>query len=94
MLMDEPTSHLDLAHKVRFIGLVRDRIARGTTVLLTTHEPDVAAAIATHLVLMRDGQICGAGALADVFTSDNLSATYGVPVQIVRVDGRQVVVWT
>lgn len=94
MLMDEPTSHLDLAHKVRLIGLVRDRIARGTTVLLTTHEPDVAAAIATHLVLMRDGQICGAGALADVFTSDNLSATYGVPVQIVRVDGRQVVLWT
>ncbi len=94
LLMDEPTSHLDLAHKVRLVHLVRDRLARGMTVLLTTHEPDVAAAIATHLVLMRDGQVCGSGPLADVFTADNLSATYGVPVQIARIDGRQAVLWT
>jgi iron complex transport system ATP-binding protein len=94
LLMDEPTSHLDLAHKVRLVHLVRDRLAQGMTVLLTTHEPDVAAAIATHLVLMRDGQVCGSGALADVFTAENLSAMYGVPVQIVQVGGRQVVLWT
>ena len=94
LLMDEPTTHLDLAHKVRLVHLVRDRLARGMTVLLTTHEPDVAAAIATHLVLMRDGQVCGSGPLAEVFTADNLSATYGVPVQIAQIDGRQAVLWT
>ena len=94
LLMDEPTTHLDLAHKVRLVHLVRDRVARGMTVLLTTHEPDVAAAIATHMVLMRDGQVCASGAFADVFTSDNLSAVYGVPVKIAEVDGRQVVLWT
>jgi iron complex transport system ATP-binding protein len=94
LLMDEPTSHLDLAHKVRLVRLVRDRVARGMTVLLTTHEPDVAAAVATHLVLMRDGQVYGSGELADVFTAENLSATYGVPVQIARIDGRLAVLWT
>lgn len=94
LLMDEPTSHLDLAHKVRIVHLVRDRLAAGMTVLLTTHEPDVAAAVATHLVLMRDGRVCGSGPAADVFTAENLSATYGVPVQIARVDGRQAVLWT
>ena len=94
LLMDEPTSHLDLAHKVRLVHLVRDRVASGMTVLLTTHEPDVAAAIATHLVLMREGQVCGSGELDDVFTAENLSATYGVPVQIARVDGRRAVFWT
>jgi iron complex transport system ATP-binding protein len=92
--MDEPTTHLDLAHKVRLVHLVRDRVARGMTVILTTHEPDVAAAIATHMVLMRNGQVCASGAFADVFTSDNLSAVYGVPVKIAEVDGRQVVLWT
>ena len=92
--MDEPTSHLDLAHKVRLVQVVRDRLARGTTVLLTTHEPDVAAAIATHLVLMRDGQVTGSGPLDEVFTSANLSATYGVPVRIVEIDGRPVALWT
>ena len=94
LLMDEPTSHLDLAHKVRLVRLVHDRVARGMTVLLTTHEPDVAAAMATHLVLMRDGQVCGSGELAEIFTSENLTATYGVPVQIARIDGRRAVLWT
>jgi iron complex transport system ATP-binding protein len=93
LLMDEPTSHLDLAHKVRLAQLLRDRRARGTTVLLTTHEPDVAAAIASHVILMREGRIRGAGELGEVFTARNLSDTYGVPVRIARVGGRQVVQW-
>ena len=94
LLMDEPTSHLDLAHKVRLIKLVRNRVAGGTTVVLTTHDPDVAAAIATHVVLMREGQVCRAGPIADVFTAESLTETYGVRVQIVEVDGRRAVVWT
>jgi len=93
LLMDEPTTHLDLAHKVRLVRLLRDRIARGTTVVLTTHEPDVAAAVATHLVLMTDGRVRRAGPLADVFTAEDLSATYGVPVEIASIDGRRVVLW-
>jgi len=94
LLLDEPTSHLDLAHKARLVGLLRGLVAGGTTLLATTHEPDVAAAIASHLVLMRDGEVYRSGALADVFTADDLSATYGIPVQIADVDGRQVVLWT
>jgi iron complex transport system ATP-binding protein len=94
LLMDEPTSHLDLAHKMKLIHLLRERRSRGTTVLLTTHEPDVAAAIASHVVLMREGRIRGAGELGEVFTAGNLSDTYGVPVRIARVGGRQVVLWT
>jgi ABC-type enterochelin transport system ATPase subunit len=43
---------------------------------------------------MRGGQVCGSGPIAEVFTADNLSATYGVPVQIAQIDGRQVVLWT
>jgi iron complex transport system ATP-binding protein len=78
---------------VRLAQLLRDRRARGTTVLLTTHEPDVAAAIASHVILMREGRIRGAGELGEVFTARNLSDTYGVPVRIARVGGRQVVQW-
>ena len=94
LLMDEPTSHLDLAHKSRLVRLVRERLSRGMTVLMTTHEPDVAAAVATHLILMREGQVCASGAFDEVFTAENLSETYGVPVEIARVRGRQVVLWT
>jgi len=94
LLLDEPTSHLDLANKVRLLRLMQELAARGVTLLLTTHEPDVAAAVATHLVLMREGQVYQAGPLPQVFTAEHLSATYGVPVSVKQVDGRRIALWT
>ena len=94
LLLDEPTSHLDLANKVRLLKLMRELAARGVTLLLTTHEPDVAAAIATHLVLMRDGQVYQTGPLHQVFTAEHLSATYNVPVKVTQVDGQRIALWT
>ncbi|MCC6803279.1 MAG: ABC transporter ATP-binding protein [Anaerolineae bacterium] len=93
LVLDEPMSHLDLANKARLIQLLRGLVAQGMTLLLTTHEPDVAAAVATHLILMCDGQVFRAGVLADVFTSENLSATYGIPVRVSRLDGQQIIQW-
>src|SRR5512136_333393 len=94
LLLDEPTSHLDLANKARLIKLMQELAGCGATLLFTTHEPDVAAAIATHLVLMRDGQVYQAGPLPQVFTAEYLSATYDVPVRVTQVDGRRIALWT
>jgi iron complex transport system ATP-binding protein len=94
LLLDEPTSHLDLANKARLIKLLQELVARGVTLLLTTHEPDVAAVMATHLVLMREGQVYQTGPLAQVFTAEHLSATYGVPVRVTQVDGQRIALWT
>jgi iron complex transport system ATP-binding protein len=94
LLLDEPTSHLDLANKVRLLRLMQELAVSGVTLLLTTHEPDVAAAIATHLVLMREGQVYQTGPLPQVFTAEHLSATYGVPVKVTQVDGRRIALWT
>jgi len=94
LLMDEPSAHLDLAHKSRLVAALRARQAAGLTVLLTTHEPDFAAAVATDLVLMRDGQVQCAGSVERVFQSSELSAVYGVPVRTGTVDGRRVAAWT
>jgi iron complex transport system ATP-binding protein len=91
LLLDEPTAHLDLGNKIRLLGLLRDLQGRQVTIVLTTHEPEVAAAIATHLVLMRNGQVLRTGPLAETCTSQWLSATYGVPVQVTELDGRRVV---
>jgi len=94
LILDEPTSHLDLGNKARLIKLLQDLSARGVTLLLTTHEPDVAAAVATHLVLMRDGQVRQTGLLSQVFTSEYLSATYNLPVNVTQINGRRVALWT
>jgi len=94
LLLDEPTSHLDLANRVRILKLLRELSAQGVTLLLTTHEPDIAAAIATQLVLMRAGQVYQAGPLSQAFTTQHLTATYGVPVHVAQVDGRRIALWT
>lgn len=93
LLLDEPTSHLDLSNKGRLVGLLRGLLAEGVTILLTTHEPELAAMIATHLVLMRKGQVLQSGLLDQVLTASNLSACYGVPVGVLSVEGRRMILW-
>ncbi len=94
LLLDEPTSHLDIGNKSRLVALLHQLSVNGVTCLFTTHEPDVAAAAADHLVLMRSGEILQMGALTDVFTSQNLSETYHTPVEVIEVSGRKVVLWS
>ncbi len=93
LMLDEPTSHLDLSNKIRLLNILRNLKNQGMTVLLTTHEPEVAAAVATHLVLMRAGQVQHAGSLEKEFLADRLSETYNVPVQVLRAYGRRFIIW-
>lgn len=94
ILLDEPTAHLDLANKARLINILRELHKSGSTILLTTHEPEAAAAVASEIVLIRSGEILTSGLSTDVFTADNLSDAYGVPVRIVLVDGQRIALWT
>jgi iron complex transport system ATP-binding protein len=93
LLLDEPTSHLDLGNKSRLLGLLQQLVAQGVTITLTTHEPDVAASVATHIVLMKREYAYYAGTLDQVLTTERLTDTYGVSVQVVQVAGRRVVLW-
>lgn len=93
LLLDEPTAHLDIGNKSRLIELLRELTQKGITILLTTHEPEFASAIATHLVLMKQGRVVEAGELSDVLTSRNLTHLYERPVEVLPHNGRQVVIW-
>jgi len=93
LLLDEPTSHLDLSNKGRLVHLLRELSRKGVTILFTTHEPDVASALATHLVLMKKGQILKTGTLNEVFTSQDLTVLYQLPVSVVDVAGKRVALW-
>lgn len=94
LLLDEPTSHLDLSNKARLVHLLRELSAKGVTILFTTHEPEVASALASHLVLMQKGQVLKTGSLEAVFTSQDLTALYQLPVSVANIDGRRVALWT
>ncbi len=94
LILDEPTSHLDLANKARTLGLIKDLSSRGATILFSTHDPESAEAVATHLILMRDGRIKETGPLDRVLNSESLSETYGLPVTIIDVAGKRIATWS
>lgn len=91
LLMDEPTAHLDLSNKGRLLTIMRDLVAQGVTLVLTTHDPNLAASVSGYAVLMRDGQVLDAGPPQATLTAQKLSATYAVPVQVFQVDGKRII---
>ena len=91
LLLDEPTTHLDLSNKGRILGTLRKLAANGVTVVFTSHDPNAAASTAQHLVLMRGGKVHASGNLDEVLTAERLSEIYGIPIQVVRVGSQSIV---
>ncbi|OUE18978.1 putative siderophore transport system ATP-binding protein YusV [Clavibacter michiganensis] len=83
LLLDEPTTYLDLRYQVELLDLVRDladdgRIAVGVVL----HDLDQAAALADTVALLSDGRIVKTGTPAEVLTPDLLTEVYGIPVEV------------
>tara|TARA_B100000614_G_scaffold220563_2_gene207283 strand:+ start:358 stop:1143 length:786 start_codon:yes stop_codon:yes gene_type:complete len=93
LLMDEPTSHLDLGNKRRLADLVRSLVNDGTTVVFTTHDPEFAAACADDVLMLRDGALLAHGSVRETLSGERLSAVFGLPVDVVWVAGRPAVMW-
>ncbi len=93
LLLDEPTSHLDLANKKRLIECLERLVSQQVTIMMTSHEPDVVSALADQVVLMSAGKVMFSGSLDDVWTDEHLSAAYNIPLRVIKVDGHKLVVW-
>jgi iron complex transport system ATP-binding protein len=85
LLLDEPTAHLDLKHQVSVLELVRS-LARDSrlAVLLTLHDLNQAAQFADRVALLQRGEIVAQGLAPEVFTPDQLSRVYDVPITIAQ----------
>ena len=71
LLLDEPTTFLDLAHQVEVLDLLhRLRAERGRTVVAVLHDLNQAARYADHLIAMRDGRVVAAGPPREILTAD------------------------
>ncbi len=90
LLLDEPTSGVDLATRRDILALLAELNGEGLTVVLTTHDLNWVAAQLPHVALL-NGTIVREGAPAEVLTPDALLATYGAPVRVLR-EGDRVVV--
>ena len=83
LLLDEPTSSLDLAHQTGIMDLVRDlQQQRGGTVLLAMHDLTLAAQYCDRLVLLEEGRTYAAGPPEVVLTRENIARVYGAEVAV------------
>ena len=87
LLLDEPTSNLDLAHQGLVLAAVRRQASGGTAVLAVMHDLNLAAALADELVLLVGGEIKASGPPRQVLRDGLLSAAYGCPVSPNRTPG-------
>jgi iron complex transport system ATP-binding protein len=94
LVLDEPTAHLDLRYQVECVGLLR-RLNRdgGLTVVLVSHDLNLAAEVSDRLLLLAEGRLVRIGVPADVLDEALLSAVYGCAVVVDKsaTSGRPVV---
>lgn len=84
MLLDEPTTFLDLAHQVDVLDLLADLNEReGRTIVLVLHDLNQACRYAHHLVAMRAGTVVAGGPPAHVVTPDLVADVFGLAVRVV-----------
>ncbi len=78
ILLDEPTASLDLAYQVRIMDLMEKlKTEKGITVMMVSHDVNLAAMYADHLLLLHKGQVMCQGLPDEVITYQNLEAAYG-----------------
>ncbi len=83
ILLDEPTSHLDLRYQIETLDLVRDLADdHGVAVGIVLHDLDHAIRVADTLILLDAGRIHAAGDPFEVLTAANIGAVYGIEVQV------------
>jgi iron complex transport system ATP-binding protein len=85
MVMDEPTAHLDFANQSRVLREIGRVAAGGIAVVLCSHDPDHAFAIAKRVLLLDRGRAAALGDTAQTLTAQNLTRLYGVAVQVADV---------
>jgi len=92
LLMDEPTSSLDLKNQIEVVNLIRQiSRERGIAAVVAMHDLNLALRFADRFILLKDKTIYAAGG-SEMMTPENIEAVYAVPVTIVVHNGSRVVI--
>jgi iron complex transport system ATP-binding protein len=83
LLLDEPTTFLDVAHQYEVMDLCADLHARGRTLVAVLHDLNQAARYATHLVVMKEGTVVAQGVPAVVLTAELVESVFGMVCRVV-----------
>ncbi len=89
LLLDEPTSNLDIKHQLDVTILLKElSIKKNILVIMISHDINIAAKYADEIIMMHEGKIFSVGTPDQVITEDNLRTVYGVDSRIIDDDGR------
>ncbi|MGO1956464.1 ABC transporter ATP-binding protein [Microbacterium sp.] len=84
LLLDEPTTFLDLAHQIEVLDLLTDlNRTRGTTIAMVLHDVNLAARYADHLFAMCDGRLVASGAPSEVVTAGLIDEVFGLTAEVI-----------
>lgn len=85
LLLDEPTTYLDIAHQIEVLDLCAGlHEEQGRTLVAVLHDLNHAARYATHLIAMRDGQVVAQGAPGDIVTAQLVEEVFGMPCRVIE----------
>jgi iron complex transport system ATP-binding protein len=82
LLLDEPTTYMDLNHQVELMHLLRRLIQQGKTIVTVLHDINQAARYCDHLIVMKQGQVVTQGKPEQVLTSELLKTVFSLQAQI------------
>ncbi|GAB3524080.1 ABC transporter ATP-binding protein [Arthrobacter monumenti] len=84
LLLDEPTTFLDVSHQIEVLDLLTDLNHRaGTTIAIVLHDLNLAARYADHLIAMKNGRIAATGAPAEVVTEAMVQNVFGMDSRVI-----------
>lgn len=83
LLLDEPTTYLDLAHAIDVLDLVDDLHESGCTVVMVLHDLNLATRYSDNLVVMREGSVLAQGHPRDVITAELLDEAFGLRAMVI-----------
>lgn len=85
LILDEPTTYLDLAHQLEILKLLEDlNRNQGTTIVMVIHELNNAARFADHMIGVKKGQVVCQGTAHEVMTKENLKELFNIDAEIVE----------
>ncbi|MEW6102234.1 MAG: ABC transporter ATP-binding protein [bacterium] len=89
LLLDEPTSNLDLRHQLEVLDLITNIVdKRGISAIMAIHDLNLAARYSHKVMMLKEGGVFSAGEVEAVFTEENIREVYGVEVKVSNSAGR------
>jgi iron complex transport system ATP-binding protein len=83
LLLDEPTTYLDIAHQIDLLDLCADLNEQGRTLVAVLHDLNHATRYATHLIAMTDGAVVAEGDPGDIVTAALVESVYGMKCEVI-----------